>query len=100
LLLWFVPVNIGILILNVFFQWLPHHPFDRVDRYGATRISLWPGAGLLTFQQNLHLVHHLWPSVPFYNYPKLYRALKPALKHEGSRIEGLFVGPWAKSRAS
>lgn len=98
LCLWFLPVNIGILLLNVFFQWLPHHPFDRSDRYGATRISLWPGAEALTLGQNLHLVHHLWPSVPFYNYGKLYRGLKPALISEGSRIEGLFVGSLSRSR--
>lgn len=99
LLLWFVPTRIGVLILNVFFQWLPHYPFDRTDRYGNTRISVWLGGTFLTLQQNLHLMHHLWPSVPFYNYARLYRALRPVLIEEGSRIEGLGVGPWVKSKA-
>ncbi len=98
LMLWFLPTRFGVLILNIFFQWLPHYPFDRTDRYGNTRISLWAGGTFLTLQQNLHLMHHLWPSVPFYNYARLYRALKPVLIEEGSRIEGLGVGPYAKAR--
>lgn len=97
LLLWFLPTRVGILILNVFFQWLPHHPFDRTERYLNTRISLWAGGTFLLLQQNLHLMHHLWPSVPFYNYARLYRALRPVLVAEGSRIEGLMVGPHARS---
>ena len=93
LMLWFLPTRLGILILNIFFQWLPHHPFDRTERYHNTRISLWPGGTVLLLQQNLHLMHHLWPSVPFYNYARLFRALRPVLAAEGSRIEGLMVGP-------
>jgi beta-carotene hydroxylase len=93
LMLWFLPTRLGILILNIFFQWLPHHPFDSTERYHNTRISLWFGGTALLLQQNLHLMHHLWPSVPFYNYARLFRALRPVLAAEGSRIEGLIVGP-------
>jgi beta-carotene hydroxylase len=93
LMLWFLPTRLGILILNIFFQWLPHHPFDSTERYHNTRVSLWPGGTILLLQQNLHLMHHLWPSVPFYSYHRLFRALRPVLVAEGSRIEGLMVGP-------
>jgi fatty acid desaturase len=41
-------------------------------------------------------MHHLWPSVPFYNYARLFHRLRPVLKAEGSRIEGLMVGPGRK----
>ncbi len=95
--LWFLPTRLAILILNIFFQWLPHHPFDHTERYLNTRISLWTGGTIALLQQNLHLMHHLWPSVPFYNYARLYRALRPVLVAEGSRIEGLVVGPKAKN---
>ncbi len=37
--------------------------------------------------------HPWYPSVPFYNYAPLFRRLRPVLKAEGSRIEGLMVGP-------
>lgn len=93
LMLWFLPTRIAILMLNILFQWLPHHPFDHTERYLNTRASLWTGGTFLTLQQNLHLVHHLWPSVPFYNYARLFKRLRPVLKAEGSRIEGLRVGP-------
>ncbi len=93
LMLWFLPTRLGTLLLNIFFQWLPHHPFDQTERYRNTRVSLWAGGTFLTLQQNLHLVHHLWPSVPFYNYARLFRRLRPVLKAEGSPIEGFMVGP-------
>jgi|EndMetStandDraft_2_1072991.scaffolds.fasta_scaffold39233_2 beta-carotene hydroxylase len=96
LLLWFIPQRLAFLILQIFFQWLPHYPFDRDDRYGNTRISLWMFGTALTFQQNLHLMHHLWPGVPFYNYGRLFVALRPVLEAEGARIEGLGVGPLAR----
>jgi len=93
LMLWFIPTRLAGLILNIFFQWLPHHPFDQTERYLNTRVSLWPGGTFLLLQQNFHLMHHLWPSVPFYNYARLFHRLRPVLKAEGSRIEGLTVGP-------
>jgi fatty acid desaturase len=92
----FLPTRVSGLLLMVFFQWLPHHPFDRTERYLNTRISLWAGGGVLLLQQNLHLMHHLWPSVPFYNYGRLYRRLRPVLIDRGSRIEGLLVGRFAR----
>ena len=95
----FVPTRLAALFLAILFSWLPHHPFDRTERYLNTRISLWPGAAFLTLQQNLHLVHHLWPSVPFYNYGRLYRRLRPLLIAKGSRIEGLRVGSSVRDRA-
>ena len=93
------PRRVAALILQICFSWLPHHPFDRTERYLNTRISLWPGGGVLMLQQNLHLMHHLWPSVPFYNYGRLYRRLRPTLIAKGSRIEGLMVGAYARDRS-
>ena len=100
LCLFFIPTRIGALLLAVFFQWLPHAPFDRTERYHNTRISLWPGGALLTLQQNLHLMHHLWPSVPFYNYARLYRRMRPTLVSKGSPIQGLLVGRYAKDKTA
>jgi fatty acid desaturase len=96
--LWFLPIRFATLLLNIFFQWLPHHPFDRTERYLNTRISLWTAGTIFTLQQNLHLMHHLWPSVPFYNYHRLYRRLRPVLLEKGSRIEGLMTGTQARDK--
>lgn len=93
-----IPSRTAALVLQICFSWLPHHPFDRTERYLNTRISLWPGGTVLLLQQNLHLMHHLWPSVPFYNYARLYRRLRPTLIAKGSPIQGLMVGRFAKDR--
>jgi fatty acid desaturase len=98
LFLLFIPNRIAALILQVCFSWLPHYPFDRTERYLNTRISHWPGGTVLLLQQNLHLMHHLWPSVPFYNYARLHRRLRPTLIAKGSPIQGLMVGRYAKDR--
>jgi fatty acid desaturase len=98
LFLLFIPTRISAVLLSIFFSWMPHYPFDNTERYLNTRISLWPAASILMLQQNLHLMHHLWPSVPFYNYGRLYRRLRPLLIAKGSRIEGFRPGAPARAR--
>ncbi len=98
LLLWYVPAMLAGLALMVGFQWLPHHPHDATDRYHATRISLWPGAEIVLLCQNLHLVHHLMPQIPFYRYGEAFRALLPELERNDVRIEGL--RPYSRSTTS
>ena len=34
--------------------------------------------------QNYHLVHHLWPSIPWFEYQPAYEATKPLLDAKGS----------------
>lgn len=87
LLLYWLPVVTGIVLLNIFFQWLPHMPFDKSDRYGKARVY-WPFAHRLLLGQNFHLGHHLWPSVPFYNYRRLNEGLRPQYESAGARIDG------------
>jgi beta-carotene hydroxylase len=87
LLLYWVPVMIGLVLLNIFFQWLPHVPFDKTDRYGKARVY-WPLAHRVLLGQNLHLGHHLWPSVPFYNYRPLNDRLRTQLESAGARLDG------------
>jgi beta-carotene hydroxylase len=36
--------------------------------------------------QNFHLIHHLFPRVPFYLYPEAFRSLKPVLDREQAHI--------------
>jgi beta-carotene hydroxylase len=36
--------------------------------------------------QNFHLIHHLFPRVPFYLYSKAFRSLKPVLERERAHI--------------
>jgi len=93
LLLWWLPSRVGILILMAMFQWLPHFPFDRTDRFGATRVTLWPGSTWMLLHQDRHLIHHLYPSIPWYRYRSAYRELLPLLKENHAIIEGRGTSP-------
>lgn len=94
-LLYWVPMMIGLVLLNVFFQWLPHVPFDKTDRYGKAGVY-WPVAHRVLLGQNLHLGHHLWPSVPFYNYRRLNDRLRVQFESAGARVHGFLPEGWAR----
>jgi len=91
--LWWLPGRLGILALMVLFQWLPHVPYDSTARFGNTRINTFRGSTWLLLQQDRHLVHHLYPSVPWYRYRALFREIRPVLIAEGARIEGRDADP-------
>lgn len=93
--LWWLPGRVGIGLLMVLFQWLPHFPFDRTDRFGATRINRFPGSTWLLLQQDRHLIHHLYPSIPWYRYRAVHRELASLLAERGARIEGSGTHPHA-----
>lgn len=87
-IVYLIPQRIGLIVLAWWFDWLPHHGLEttqRQDRYKATRIRAgWePALTTLLVYQNYHLVHHLYPSVPFYRYIKTWRSgLSDFLAHE------------------
>jgi beta-carotene hydroxylase len=91
--LWWLPSRVGILFLMVLFQWLPHFPFDRTDRFGATRVNRFPGSTWLLLQQDRHLIHHLYPSIPWYRYRAAFRELRPLLEAHGAIIQGTGSSP-------
>lgn len=80
---WFVPALVVGIALGLFFDYLPHRPFKERDRWKNARV--YPGRvlNLLIFGQNYHLIHHLWPSIPWYKYESAYYATKPLLDAKG-----------------
>ncbi|HBQ99373.1 MULTISPECIES: beta-carotene hydroxylase [unclassified Roseofilum] len=80
---WFVPSGIVGLALGLFFDYLPHRPFHETARWKNARVYPSPILNLLIFGQNYHLVHHLWPSIPWYYYEKTYQVMKPLLDRKG-----------------
>ncbi len=80
---WFVPALVVGIALGLFFDYLPHRPFKDRDRWKNARV--YPGAvlNLLILGQNYHLVHHLWPSIPWYRYQPAYYATKSLLDAKG-----------------
>lgn len=79
LVLYILPTRIAIAFLALTFDFLPHYPHavrgvDDPYRATSNRVG-WEW--LLTpvlLSQNYHLVHHLYPTVPFYRYRAIWRA--------------------------
>ncbi len=85
LVLYFLPARLTLLLLGFSFFWLPHVPHDtpqELDLHRATTVRVgheWLLTPLLQ-NQNYHLLHHLYPSAPFYNNGRLWRLLQPELR--------------------
>ncbi len=88
LLLWVVPAWLASGLLALAFDWLPHHPHSAQGRFRDTRILLIPGVTLALLWQNYHLIHHLYPRIPFYRYGRCFRDIRPLLEAEGAPIGG------------
>lgn len=79
LFLWFIPSRFMAWMICATFMYLPHWPHevtDKQDPYQATTIRKgweWLLSPLLVYQ-NYHLMHHLYPTIPFYRYRKAWLA--------------------------
>jgi beta-carotene hydroxylase len=80
---WFCPALVVGLALGLFFDYLPHRPFQERDRWKNARVYPSSILNLLIMGQNYHLIHHLWPSIPWYNYERAYWATRPLLAAKG-----------------
>ena len=76
---------IGAIGLLYLFAYIVHRPHAQTGRYGDTSTILVPRAGrrVLTWlwmYQNYHSIHHLFPRVPFYRYPDVYREIENVME--------------------
>lgn len=77
--LWLVALYVGFFLMCLVFMVLPHYPHtvrESDDPYRASLIRKgheWLLTPVLLYQ-NYHLVHHLYPTVPFYLYGKAWKA--------------------------
>ena len=95
LVFWFLPAMIGLVLIGIFFAWLPHHPHNGRGRYTNTRATLFPLSGLIARGHDRHIIHHMIPRVPHYRIPQVFDKLRPVLEARGTRIEGPSAGPGA-----
>lgn len=87
LICWALPAFIGIGLLGFVNTAFPHHPGKEVGRYQNTRAALVPWiVQLLMLNQNLHLVHHLKPNMPWYEYPEYWRRHQHEIVENGSEV--------------
>ena len=86
--IWILPAFIAQALLAFAFDWLPHHPHNEKARYLNTRVVDIPGLNTILLGQNYHLIHHLKPRIPFYDYKKVYQENLDTLKQKGVYIIG------------
>ncbi|MEM9136289.1 MAG: beta-carotene hydroxylase [Cyanobacteria bacterium P01_F01_bin.42] len=81
---WFCPALVVGIALGLFFDYLPHRPFSERNRWKNARV--YPGKllNILILGQNYHLIHHLWPNIPWYKVQPAYYMVKPLLDEKGS----------------
>lgn len=75
-----VPNLIAVVLLVAFFDYIPHFPHKALGRYQNTRIFESRWLNLLLLGQNYHLIHHMYPRVPWYLYQRVYRRIRPDLE--------------------
>jgi fatty acid desaturase len=91
MLLWVLPAYIGLALCPLLFDWVVHHPHTAQGRYTNAAILLFPHPlqrllDVLHCGQTYHLIHHLYPRVPFYAYRPVYRAIEHKLPALGAKI--------------
>ncbi len=83
---WVVASRVAMALLACGFDYLPHRPHvvtNKEDRYRATSVRLGLGWQVVLLNQNLHLLHHLNPAVPFYRYGTLWAEQREQLLSRG-----------------
>ncbi|MEM7337640.1 MAG: fatty acid desaturase [Actinomycetota bacterium] len=81
------PTVITVMILTYCFDLLPHRPYDSTERYHDTRAMPSRVRNVVFLGQNYHLVHHLWNSVPWFRYQRVFAERRDELMAVGARID-------------
>ena len=99
LLLFLLPTRITAIFLALTFDFLPHYPHqahakEEPFRCTSNRVGMeWLLTPVLLCQ-NYHLVHHLYPTVPFYRYLKVWNAKKHYHESQNPAVTDAFsLGP-------
>jgi beta-carotene hydroxylase len=84
----------GVSLTLYLFAYLVHRPHQATGRYMDTSTVLAPApfnriVSWLWVFQNYHSIHHLFPRVPFYQYPKLFDDIESIMIEKGAPIFSL-----------
>ena len=89
---WIVPSRLASAMLAFLFDYLPHKPHRismKESPFKATRNIEGPGLSIMFLAQNYHLVHHTFPTVPFYRYLRIWRKHRGWFESHGGRSDSL-----------
>lgn len=82
LTLYILLMVIGSWVIPFFTSFLPHDAFQ-TDPLRQTRLFRGKVASILAMEHLYHLEHHLYPSIPHYNWAKLAKRLDPYFASKG-----------------
>ncbi len=82
-LLWLIPQRLGIFILTYLFAYIQHpegvvqheRPFQATRMYRGGWLS-----HIFMIHQSQHLIHHLFPAVPYYRYNRAWLVAEPWMR--------------------
>ncbi len=83
---WIVPALLANGALAFFLDYLPHVPHNTMERYKNTNVVFGRLIYWVTMAHSYHVVHHLWPRIPFYRYKKAFYAYRSAIEKKGTPI--------------
>ncbi len=90
LVIWLIPAHIALFLVAFAFDWASHHPHhEKVfgDSVGYLFPKPWHRiVALLWVNQHLHLIHHLYPRVPWTRVETLFHEIRPYLEARGAVI--------------
>jgi beta-carotene hydroxylase len=76
---WLAPVAIAGALLELSVAWAVHYPHVSQHPLENTRNFSGRLLGVLMLNQNYHLVHHLWPRITWFRYPRAAAAANAAV---------------------
>lgn len=91
-ILWLAPAILIYPVLALILDWVPHHNLPPGEALESTRLLGSPRGILgtafnwLYLFQNYHLIHHLYPRVPFYQYANVYHRGEKPLRKNGAMV--------------
>lgn len=105
--LWLIPTYLAFFLMCLVFMVLPHYPHTgRQDQnpHQTALMRMGQEAWLtpVLMYQNYHLIHHLYPTIPFYRYGRAWKAREAYHRAQsGAMIIGPFdLGPRAQGAAT
>jgi beta-carotene hydroxylase len=84
--LWIYPLIGAIIFLGLTFDFIPHYPHDDQTRFNNSRTIPSRLLSILMVNQNYHIIHHLYPRVPFYMYKSVFENMSPEDKAKHYRV--------------
>ena len=83
---WLLPSILANAFLAFFLDYIPHHPHSTHERYKNSNVIYGKLIYVISMAHSFHVVHHLWPKIPFYCYKKVFFEQKELLAENHSPV--------------